>query len=207
MPPKRTGSGTSAGAAKRTKTNDTGDSSSSSAPAAAPPSKRWSKVSGSRNVDASYKEITKDPAKAYSFICICRLPFGLDDDDDDDDESSDEEEDAVADKSKKLAPCDGGKTCMCNKSAADHPEHKAVVSMAGFQKFMMQRIQADLRDPDLFEMYTFNDHAGYGVLEVVQNLLLDFAEEKNLKEQWAICEAMGMAFNDNGFITPMTMYV
>lgn len=34
---------------------------------------------------------------------------------------------------------------------------------------MMQRINADLRNPDFFNMYTFNDHAGYGVLEVVQN--------------------------------------
>ena len=51
---------------------------------------------------------------------------------------------------------------------------------AGSHKLTMQRINADLRNPDLFDMYTFNDHAGYGVLEVVQSLLLDFAEaDKN----------------------------
>ena len=222
MRPKRANHSSSESAAKRSKTKGSVENGTTTAPAAAPHSKRWSKISGSRNVEASYKEITKDPAEAYSFICICRSPFGDDDDEDSDDgwdttddDGEEEGQDTNAnkrnetkDKPNKQVPCDGGKKCLCNKPAAEHPEHKWVISMAGFQKFMMQRVNADLRNPDLFDMYTFNDHGGYGVLEVLQNLVLDFAEaDKNLKEQWVICEAMGISFNDGDFLGPMTMYV
>ncbi|RAK94842.1 uncharacterized protein BO80DRAFT_498173 [Aspergillus ibericus CBS 121593] len=41
-------------------------------------------------------------------------------------------------------------------------------------------MMVDFRDPEAFGMYTFNDHAGYGALEVVQNALM-----------WAVCEALG----------------
>ena len=38
-------------------------------------------------------------------------------------------------------------------------------------------------------MYTWNDHAGHGIIELVQNLLLDFDKaQESWKEQWAICE-------------------
>lgn len=44
-------------------------------------------------------------------------------------------------------------------------------------------------------MYTYNDHLGYGIMELVQNLLLDFDEAKaTWKEQWSICEAAAMFF-------------
>lgn len=42
-------------------------------------------------------------------------------------------------------------------------------------------------------MYTFNDHMPYGVLEVIQNWLLDYQQAAdNVKEQWAVCEALGL---------------
>lgn len=31
-------------------------------------------------------------------------------------------------------------------------------------------------NPDMFDMYTYNDHQAYGMLEVIQNLLLDWDE-------------------------------
>ncbi|XHG02977.1 hypothetical protein AWENTII_006298 [Aspergillus wentii] len=60
------------------------------------------------------------------------------------------------------------------------------------------RIMVDLRDPDSFSMYTFNDHAGYGGIEVAQNMLLDFHEASgNWKEQWAVCEALALMLTCN----------
>jgi hypothetical protein len=42
-------------------------------------------------------------------------------------------------------------------------------------------------------MYTFNDHYGYGTLELVENFMLDFDLAKsNWKEQWTLCEALGL---------------
>ncbi|KAL4790687.1 hypothetical protein BDV19DRAFT_330387 [Aspergillus venezuelensis] len=40
-------------------------------------------------------------------------------------------------------------------------------------------------------MYVFNDFQGYGILEVLENLVLDFIEARdNWEEQWADCEAI-----------------
>lgn len=50
----------------------------------------------------------------------------------------------------------------------------------------------DVRDPDNFGMYTFNDHLAYGALEVIQNLMLDYEEASNWQEQWWVCEALAL---------------
>lgn len=54
---------------------------------------RWSKVSGSANAEAWYKEQTKG-SDAYSYICFCKLPIAhrLADDKEDKDEHDDEDE-------------------------------------------------------------------------------------------------------------------
>ncbi|KAK4098436.1 hypothetical protein N658DRAFT_488487 [Parathielavia hyrcaniae] len=111
---------------------------------------------------------------------MCQPPFpNGDDDDDEEDEEDEEDEDAeTADKSAKRPKCDGGESCLCNKPAEEHPDH---VWNACFGT----RTCSD--------MYTFNDHEGYGVLEVLQNLILDFEEAVgNHKEQWAVCEALAI---------------
>jgi len=93
--------------------------------------------------------------------------------------------------------CDGGKSCLCGKPAADFPDRVWVVSRAGWEKYRTQMKQADLRDPNELDVYTFNDHWGYGMLEVVQNLLLDFNEAgyrngRGWREQWAVTEALAL---------------
>ncbi|KAL4876672.1 hypothetical protein BJY04DRAFT_140220 [Aspergillus karnatakaensis] len=66
-------------------------------------------------------------------------------------------------------------------------------------------IHTDLRDPINFNMYVFNDFAGYGVLEVLQNLLVDFDEAiGNWKERWAICEALPFYWKTEACM-PLTM--
>ncbi|KAK3305734.1 uncharacterized protein B0T15DRAFT_575016 [Chaetomium strumarium] len=168
-------------------------------------SKRWAPVSGSANVDYKYKLDTQNPVTAYQFVCLCQPPFSNGDDEDDDEDDEEEEEDEDADKEngpaepdgdeqgekEKRPKCDGGKTCLCDKPAELHPDHMWEMSRAGKIKFFLQRTNFALRDPDNFNMYTFNDHAGYGVLEMLQNLILDFEEAtSNYKEQWAVCEAL-----------------
>lgn len=56
-------------------------------------------------------------------------------------------------------------------------------------------------------MYTLNDHAGYGVMEVVQNLLLDFEDAaSNWKEQCAVSEALASLMN-TGIGESMARYI
>lgn len=81
------------------------------------------------------------------------------------------------------------------KPATEHPDHSWVITVAGIQKFITLSIQSQVRDPDAMDMYTYNDHFGYGVLELAQNLLLDFDEAKgDWKQQWSICESVIMFF-------------
>jgi len=185
MPPKRANPSTAAGPAGASK-----KAKPSTAKADPKPNDRWSAVSASRNADEDYKLAMRDPEVAYSYICMCKLSFGGDDSEDEfyspGDDSDGEDPDAQS-KSK----CDGGESCLCRKPAAEHPDHPWILSNAGFRKYLTQSTHAALRCPDNFDMYTYNDHQGYGVLQVVQNLLLDFVEAKsNLREQWAVCEAM-----------------
>ncbi|EED13440.1 conserved hypothetical protein [Talaromyces stipitatus ATCC 10500] len=173
-----------------------------------PRSKRWSDFSGSANADYRYRVQMKDPEVAYSFICICQPPFFDDDEYDSEEEDEDKDEGPTKDTSnQEKRRCDGGVTCICEKPAADHPEHTWVISKAGHSRYFTQRIHLSLRCPDMFEMYTFNDHEPYGVIEVVENMIMDHVEagrKKNWKEQWAICEAMALMLAGD-VLNPMQM--
>ncbi|KAK1995840.1 hypothetical protein LX36DRAFT_659190 [Colletotrichum falcatum] len=201
MPPKRRANAAEApGTAKKTKTKTT--TSDAAAPANetrwSTKNNRWSAVSASRNADNDYKEAHDSEAYAYT----CRCPFGMkpggdsgdeDDDEDDEDEDDEDDEDGGDDEGDKQprAKCDGGETCLCTKPAAEHPDAPFFMTNAGYRKLMTQQIHCQVRDPDNFSMYTYNDHSAYGVLQVIQNLILDYEEAKdNWKEQWVICEAM-----------------
>ncbi|KAJ5532548.1 hypothetical protein N7494_009100 [Penicillium frequentans] len=171
MPPKRQSTEGAGSAAKKAKTVDPSD----------PPPEQ---------------ALIRKP-EAYDYICLCK-PFhrwgsdGDDEEDEEDDEDEDEDEDDA--EKEKEAPCDIGKTCVCFKPAAEHPEHPWVITNAATWKLRTLNIMISMRDPDAFGMYTYNDHFGYGILEMLQNLILDFEEAKTWKEQWAICEGTALFF-------------
>ncbi|KAF3921771.1 hypothetical protein AA313_de0201354 [Arthrobotrys entomopaga] len=145
------------------------------APAAAggklPRNKRYSKVSVSGNLDSLYQEKTKNKPQeeAYSYICLCSPPFpdrepydpskhkpiiwrGNETPPPEAFLSDSEEEDEET--------CDGGETCICTLPATSYPGHKWTLTAAARWKFFYTRINCDVRNPDLFEIYTFNDHSG-----------------------------------------------
>lgn len=85
MPPKRNSSSSSGTAPKRARTQYVITRKKS----------RWSKVSGSANAEAWYKEQTKG-SDAYSYISLCKLPIAhrlADDKEDKDEDGEDEDED------------------------------------------------------------------------------------------------------------------
>ncbi|KAK6525370.1 hypothetical protein TWF694_005509 [Orbilia ellipsospora] len=182
-----------------------------------PRNKRWSKVSISGNLDTEYtRHITSDN-NAYRYICLCRPPFSDDDIpsesslDPELDPGSESDSDSLLvtasdDSGTILAQrtrpgdkgrCDGGVTCIClaatrNQGSPRDPQPKWILTKAAHAKFIQLQDHCDIRDPANFDMYTYNDHASYGVIEVIENLLLDFNEAKgNWQEQWVICEALG----------------
>jgi hypothetical protein len=100
------------------------------------------------------------------------------------------------DSDEEPSGCDNGETCLCLKLAEEHPDHVWTITYAGWRKLQDQFKLADLRCPDYYGMYTFNDHSAYGVLEVLQNLILDFDEVGyNWFFRWAICEALAYLLN------------
>lgn len=46
-------------------------------------------------------------------------------------------------------------------------------------------------------MHTHNDQFGYGLVEMLQNMILDFVESPNWREQWCIAEAAVMWLLDS----------
>ncbi len=205
-----------AGRQKKAKTTADAAASSSSkakpaAPSVPPRSLRWSAgISGSANIDAAYKLTMRDPAIAHKWICTC--PISDDDDEEDWDEEDEEElaDDEAGAAEKAKSRCDGGRTCVCSKPAAEHPAHEWVFTAAALRKQRDLCAHTKLRDPDCFAMYTYNDHSGYGVLEVMQNIILDFDEarhdknDKGWQAQWAVVEAAAL-FMLTGFAEPMFM--
>ncbi|KAH8659511.1 hypothetical protein BGZ61DRAFT_433606 [Ilyonectria robusta] len=147
-------------------------------------STRWAKVSGSKNLDIEYMKATRNLEEVYAFVCICNPVRDVDEEEDDDN----------ADAENKVW-CDKGRTCPCNKQFSELPSHSYTISKAGLARNHCAANMMNLRTPDFFAMYTFNDHAAYGALEVVQNLLLDFDEafkNKKWQEAWSVVEAMAI---------------
>lgn len=160
-----------------------------------PRNKRWSAVSASANADTSCKLFLKNNPNAYDeHQCLCKLPG----DGDEDEEEDEEEEEETEGKETQPTKCDGGETCLCDKLAADHPGHPFIFSKAALNKLSAYTIMMDLRDPDNFAMYTFNDHSAYGAIEMMQNVLLDFQEASgNWKQRWVVCEALALLLANN----------
>ncbi|KAK1753692.1 hypothetical protein QBC47DRAFT_326192 [Echria macrotheca] len=195
MPPKRAAPSSAAASkppAKKSRPSTEGTGTENAAAPEPTRDPRWAPLSGSANADMNYKITMSNPVEAYSFTLLCQPPFPNSDEDDEDDEE-DEEDEEEEDEAPKKQRCDGGKTCICSKPASEYPDHPWKLSVAGKTKYFIQHTQCDLRDPDNFGMYTFNDHMAYGVLEVIQNLFLDYQNASdNVKEQWAVCEALGL---------------
>lgn len=163
--------------------------------------KRWSKVSASKNLDAHYWTCNSDPEEAYAWRTNCKPGDGFDEDEDE------EEEDVPpADAPDSAGPpakvrCDGGKTCFCNKSADDLPNHPYILTSAAIFKYQTTMNMLGLREPGAFGMYTFNDHGCYGALEVLQNLFVDFDEafrDNDEKEMWVNVETIAMYMSYGG---------
>lgn len=69
------------------------------------------------------------------------------------------------------------------------------VSKAGMKKAFEIRKEVDMRDPDLHAMYIYNDFAGYGITEVMDNVLAEFnkvifKKEVSAIEKWTIVEGL-----------------
>ncbi|KAK1759092.1 hypothetical protein QBC47DRAFT_436617 [Echria macrotheca] len=163
------------------KSNPTHDSKSIDI-ALANQSLRWSSISVSRNIDAEYKSlVARDPVEAFTYITLCLVHAA----------SSLLDSSEKLEKKAKQSLCDGGKSCLCGKPASLNPDHFLTITNAGWSKFRGQSEMVYVRCPDDFDVLTYKDYYSYAVLEVLENLVLDFVEaDGDWKGQWAVVEGM-----------------
>lgn len=93
------------------------------------------------------------------------------------------------------------KTDMFNKVASEHPDWPYKLTAANWRRLCDLTHQASYRDPDKFDLNVYTDDHAYGVLEVLENLLIDFnkAQKSTLEERWSIVAAMSHWLNtDDG---------
>lgn len=63
-----------------------------------------------------------------------------------------------------------------------------------------------MRDAENFGLQVYNDSYGYGIIELVENMLVDFEEVKaDWKKQWAVCEGVAI-YMQGDTIMPMIGY-
>ncbi|KAK0509296.1 hypothetical protein JMJ35_008667 [Cladonia borealis] len=134
-------------------------------------------------------------ADGKTWICICRPAS-----------ETAKEQDLDPDDEDTVDTCGGGKKCLCFRAADDHPEHKWIVTKKGFELMKKWMVQADKRDPDLFDMHIFEDFYGYGICELIENMFLAFDKEHGKKTQdpvamWSIMESMALFFMNCDLMT------
>lgn len=200
MPPrKRSSTATDGnGPSKRARSGspEEGSDGNSASPPPPPRPTRFSEVSATANTWKIWRQyIAKDPGYAHGYMCLCKLPHDDEDDEEDegDDEGPEESEGEARPGEGKRPRCERGRACVCFKPLAGRPDHKKSVSRAGYKLLGYQVTLASLRNPDSFGMYTFNDQAAFGILEVVESALVDFNDlGADWRDRWALCEAVVM---------------
>lgn len=97
MPPKRKSTDSAASGAKKSKGQATNPEVDMKTKRAL--NKRWAPVSVSRNADSEFRLRTRDPVKAFTYICLGRAPWNPKQNEDEKDESIEQKkkDDAVSD--------------------------------------------------------------------------------------------------------------
>ncbi|KAI8934718.1 hypothetical protein NX059_008407 [Plenodomus lindquistii] len=148
---------------------------------------------------------TKEAKKApYEYICIHRPFFDLEGENWRQSKNGEaellEDEEIYAQMGKPIFEAEK-KAGIWQAPAAEHPEHKWVMMYSAYEKYDLQARKAKYCDPDMFNMYLYNDWHGWGLQECIENQLVDFDKafrEKGtnrLNEMWAVVSAMGHWFN------------
>ena len=68
--------------------------------------KRWAPVSVSRNIDSEFRLRTRDPVKAFTYVCLGRAPWTTDQGEDDSEDEDEQDEESIEQKKKDDAVSD-----------------------------------------------------------------------------------------------------
>lgn len=88
----------------------------------------------------------------YEYACIGKPSWA---------EENDEDRDGDGEQSR----------LVWRKPSSEHPEWKWVMLRESFDLLDAAHKDVDKRDPDVFGMYIYNDFLGYGIIEVLENMV------------------------------------
>ncbi|KAI2628795.1 hypothetical protein GGR54DRAFT_636509 [Hypoxylon sp. NC1633] len=88
--------------------------------------------------------------------------------------------------------------------AADHPEHRWITMWRTWKQFTVWERRAAHTNPDFYNMYISKHFHGFGMQEMVENMLIAFdkqfskkkRDKKNVKKTWATVAAMMQWFTE-----------
>ncbi|OPB46008.1 hypothetical protein A0O28_0061280 [Trichoderma guizhouense] len=109
-----------------------------------------------------------------------------------------------ADKKGKNKEADTEKEALrkrMGKLASQHPEHLWVISLGGFERYRWWSQEICKRNQDDYSMYIYNDFSWYGVIEVLENMFVQFErvlKSKNHEPLDVWREIEGLAWLLNG---------
>jgi hypothetical protein len=147
-----------------------------------------SNVADPEDHDMNEAMVQKDP---YTYIRNCAPRFEFEaryNKEHEEDEDFDEEK-----ASELFADEHNNRKCACFDK--DRTDGWSMMRKAFARKMNAETIEIPHRDPDFFNMYVYNDFAGYGYQEVVENNMAEFSKIYNSKdgkteELWTIVESM-----------------
>ncbi|KAI4702448.1 hypothetical protein J4E81_002811 [Alternaria sp. BMP 2799] len=92
--------------------------------------------------------------------------------------------------------------------ASKHPEHKWVMLWDAWLKADLLGRKAKYCDPDAFEMNLYTDWQGWGMQEIMENMMVEFnqgvhAKKDRIEKMWSVISAVGLWLNENEHITAL----
>jgi hypothetical protein len=106
----------------------------------------------------------RDP---YDYYCINRHFFDFEDENEDKDDDDQLDEDELGEKYEEMCKEDN----EALKPTAEFPDHKWVALWETWTLICDYRRLATYTCPDMFGMHIYNDFNGYGIQELIENLV------------------------------------
>jgi len=84
---------------------------------------------------------------------------------------------------------EGDKRSSHDQPASERPDHKWILMRRSWMELCNASRGAAFRSPDNFGMYIYNDFEGYGLLEMVENFIVEYHKEfkkkaQDLRDMW-----------------------
>ncbi|KAI1380358.1 hypothetical protein F4677DRAFT_406562 [Hypoxylon crocopeplum] len=153
----------------------------------------WSESSDEEDNEQNEEE--SEPRPPFEYYCMFRPFFDIENENEAKDEYDQvDEDDLLYQYNQEIRAEDN----IEMKAASEHPGHRWIAMWQTWKLFTTWERRATYTNPDFFNMFINKHFHGYGMQEMVENMLIAFNREfrkkkrdkKNLKKMWAIVAAI-----------------